>query len=66
MKFVPPVDTLKGVLMERRQAYGYTFRDLAVLTGYSASHLRHLFGDVRTEDWEPGPRHKVCEVLGVK
>lgn len=60
----PPIDMLKAVILERKDAKKWTFKDLSIHTGYSEVSLRRMF-QKRPWDWTPQARKKICKALGV-
>lgn len=61
----PDVDKVKGLILERQKAYGYTEAKMAELSGYSQSKYQRMIRHQRTTEWKLGDILKLTTALGI-
>lgn len=61
---VPPVDPLKGIILERQKALKISGRVMSQKLGISNAGFSNMLRRP-TEDWTLGDLRKVCTILGI-
>lgn len=64
-KKAPPIDVLKGIILERKMTLHLQYDELASAANITPEHLRKLMTTKRTEDWSPDLLKSVCKRLGI-
>ena len=62
----PPIDILKAYILERKNAYGYTWQDIADKAHYLPDTVRKNVSDKHSDEWSIGFKKAICEALGLK
>lgn len=61
----PEVDKVKGLILERQLAYGYSEAKMAKLVGCSESTWRKMIRERSTKEWTLGEILKLTHALGI-
>lgn len=61
----PEVDKVKGLILERQLAYGYSETKMATLMGCSENKWRKMMRERSTKEWTLGEILKLTHALGI-
>lgn len=61
----PEVDKVKGLILERQMAYGYSETRMAELAGCSEAKYRRRMREQSTKDWPLKDILKLTHALGI-
>lgn len=61
----PEVDKVKGLILERQMAYGYSEEKMAKLAGCSGTTWRKRMREQSTKDWPLKDILKLTHALGI-
>lgn len=62
----PPIDYLKGVILERKLVKHLTYEEIAKEINVNQDYLRKLVSTKNTEDWSSEIREAICKTLGIE
>ena len=62
----PPIDILKALILERKNAYGYTWDDVADKANYSSETIRWYMSNRNSAGWSMDFKRAVCLALGMQ
>ena len=65
-KKYPPLDILKGCILQRKLAMGLTYEDLADVANTSPNYIRHMMKEKMSNEWNKEMLNSICELLGLK
>lgn len=65
-KKFPPLDILKGCILQRKLSMGFTYQDLADAANTSPDYVRKLVSETMTREWNREMLNSICELLGLK
>ena len=64
-KKAPPIDLLKGVILERKSALHLRYDEIAADINVTPDYLRKLMTTKHTKDWSVDILNPLCRRLGI-
>ena len=65
-KKFPPLDILKGCILQRKLAMGYTYEDLADVASTTPNYVRKMMREKMSNEWNREMLNAICDLLGLK
>ena len=62
----PSIDLLKALILERKNAYGYTWDDIADKANYTTETIRWYMSSKSSSVWSMDFKRAICLALGME